>query len=158
MYADLNPDMRNSSEFHGGITNGADWYVVKGGMQDWSVFYHNDLQVTIELSNTKWPSYSDIPSYWKNNRDAMYAYVKEIHKGAGFKLGRANVSGTVSIKQTSTGKDMGSYSFSNSEFYKVLPVGEYEYTVTEKNAAPKTISVRVDEDSIRSNGNYASLK
>lgn len=158
-YAELNPDMRNSSEFHGGITNGADWYVVKGGMQDWSYFYHNDMQVTIELSTTKWPAYSDIPTFWRNNRDSMYAYMKEIHKGAGFKLGRAGVSGTVSIKQTSPmAKDMGSYAFSNSEFYKVLPVGEYEYTVTEKNGSPKTITVSVDEGSIRSNGNYSALR
>ena len=159
VYADLNPEMRNSSEFHGGITNGADWYVVKGGMQDWSYFYHNDLQVTIELSHTKYPSYSDIPGFWSSNRDSMYAYMKQVHRGAGFKLGRAAVTGTVAIKQTSpVAKDMGSYSFKNSEFYKVLPEGEYEYTVTEKNGTPKSLTVRVEENVIRSNGNYVSLK
>jgi hypothetical protein len=159
VYAELNPDMRNSSEFHGGITNGADWYVVTGGMQDWSVFFHNDMQVTIELSHTKWPSYSEIPSFWKNNRDSMYAFMKEVHRGAGFKLAGSNVSGTVAIKQLSPeAKDLGSYAFKNSEFYKVLPEGEYEYTVTEKNGSPKKITVRVEQDMIRSNGNYASLR
>lgn len=158
-YAELNPDMRASSEFSGGITNGADWYVVKGGMQDWSIFYHNDLQVTIELSHAKWPAYSDIPRHWENNRDSMYAYMKEIHRGAGFKLGRAGVSGTVAIRQTSpVTKDLGSYAFRDSEFYKVLPIGEYEYTITEKNGSPKKVTVRVEEDSVRSNGNYASLR
>ncbi len=159
VYAELNPEMRNSTEFEGGITNGADWYVVKGGMQDWSVFYHNDMQVTIELSQTKWPQYSEIAGYWKNNRDSMYAYMKQVHSGAGIKLGTAGISGTVAIRQISpVVKDLGSYSFSNSEFYKVLPEGEYEYTVTEKNKAPKKITVRVEEDSIRSNGNYVSLR
>lgn len=159
IYADLNPEMRNSSEFHGGITNGADWYVVKGGMQDWSIFYHNDLQVTIELSHTKYPSYSDIPGFWKSNRDSMYAFMKQVHRGAGFKLDRSAVSGTVAIKQTSpVAKDLGSFAFKNSEFYKVLPEGEYEYTVTEKNGSPKKITVRVEENTIRSNGNYVSLK
>lgn len=159
IYADLNPEMKNSSEFEGGITNGADWYVVKGGMQDWSVFYHNDMQVTIELSNTKWPSYSEIPTYWKNNRDSMYAYMKEVHKGAGFKLGRANVSGTVAIRQLSPmTKDIGSFAFSGSEFYKVLPEGEYEYTIVEKNQSPKKITVMVEGDSIRTNGNFVSLR
>lgn len=158
-YAELNPDMRASSEFSGGITNGADWYVVKGGMQDWSIFYHNDLQVTIELSHAKWPSYSDIPRHWENNRDSMYAYMKEIHRGAGFKLGRPGVSGTVAVRQTSpVAKDLGSYAFRESEFYKVLPIGEYEYTITEKNGSPKKVTVRVEENSIRSNGNYASLR
>ena len=158
-YADFNPEMRNSSEFSGGITNGADWYVVKGGMQDWSLFYHNDMQVTIELSNAKWPRYSDIAGYWKNNRDSMYAYMKEIHRGAGFKLGRSGASGTVAIRQVSpVAEDLGSFTFSGSEFYKVLPEGDYEFTVTEKNSVPKKLSVRVEEDSVRSNGNYVSLR
>jgi len=47
VYADLNPEMRNSSEFAGGITNGADWYVVKGGMQDWSCFLYNYMQIKL---------------------------------------------------------------------------------------------------------------
>ncbi len=159
VYAELNPEMRNSSEFEGGITNGADWYVVKGGMQDWSVFYHNDMQVTIELSQTKWPQYSEIPGYWKNNRDSMFAYMKEVHRGAGFRFPGTSASGTVAIRQTSpVVKDLGSYPFQGSEFYKVLPEGDYEFTVTEKNGAPKKITVRVEEDSIRSNGNYVSLR
>ena len=159
VYAELNPEMRNSSEFEGGITNGADWYVVKGGMQDWSVFYHNDMQVTIELSQAKWPQYSEIPGYWKNNRDSMFAYMKEVHRGAGFKLAAFNATGTVAIRQVSpVVKDLGSYPFQGSEFYKVLPEGEYEYTVTEKNGAPKKITVRVEQDAIRSNGNYVSLR
>jgi hypothetical protein len=159
VYAELNPEMRNSSEFEGGITNGSDWYVVKGGMQDWSVFYHNDLQVTIELSGVKWPKYSDIAGYWSSNRDSMYAYMKEVHRGAGFKLAGSNVSGTVSIRQVSpVAKDLGSYAFKNSEFYKVLPEGEYEYSITEKNGASKKINVRVEQDTVRSNGNYVSLR
>jgi hypothetical protein len=159
VYAQLNPEMRNSTEFHGGITDGADWYVVKGGMQDWSIFYHNDMQVTIELSNTKWPSYADIPNYWKSNHDSMFAFMKEVHRGAGVKLARAGATGTVAIKQTSpVAKDLGSYSFKNAEFYKVLPEGEYDFIVTEKNGTPKTISVRVEEDTVRSNGNYSALR
>ena len=48
--------MRNSDEFPGGVVNGYDWYEVNGGMQDWSYYWHNDLQVTIELSDMKWLS------------------------------------------------------------------------------------------------------
>lgn len=159
IYADLNPEMRSSTEFSGGITNGADWYVVKGGMQDWSAHYHNDLQVTIELSGQKWPKYSDIPGFWERNRDSMYAYLREIHRGAGFKLGRSGVSGTVEIKQTSpVRKSLGSFSFSGSEFYKVLPEGDYTFSITEKSGAKRTMSVRVEADTIAPNGNYVSLR
>jgi carboxypeptidase D len=34
VYASLNPDMNSSRRFPGGITNGAQWYVLFGGMQD----------------------------------------------------------------------------------------------------------------------------
>lgn len=158
-YAELNPEMRSSREFEGGITNGADWYVVKGGMQDWSCFFYNDLQVTIELSHTKWPSYSDIPGFYKSNRDSMVHFMKQLHRGAGFKFKRSGVAGTVVIKQISPiAKDMGSFAFNSSEFFKVMPEGEYSYAITEKNKMVKEIRVMIDKDKIFSNGNYTVIE
>ncbi len=158
-YSDLNPEMRASSEFPGGITNGAAWYIVKGGMQDWSYVWHNDLQITVELSHQKWPDYSEIPGFYKDNRDSMIYFMKEVHRGAGIKFSRANVSGTVEIKQTSPAvKSLGSFAFKGSEFYKVMPEGDYTFTVKEKNATTKRmINVRVEKNLIRSNGNYVSV-
>ena len=154
-YAELNPEMRSSTEFAGGITNGADWYLVKGGMQDWSCFFYNDLQITLEVSHSKWPNYNDIPGFYKSNRDSMLNYMSNVHRGAGIKFKRSNVSGTVVIKQLSPAtKDMGSFAFSSSEFYKVLPEGQYSYTVTEKNKAAKEITVFIERDKVASNGNY----
>ncbi|HXH29587.1 MAG TPA: M14 family zinc carboxypeptidase [Bacteriovoracaceae bacterium] len=158
VYAEANPEMTRSTEFPQGITNGAAWYVVKGGMQDWSYVWHNDLQVTVELSHEKWPSYSEIPGFYRSNRESMFNFMKEIHRGAGFSFGRRNVQGTVAIKQVSpAAKDLGSYAFNSSEFYKVLPEGDYTFTITEKNKAAKNLNVRVEKDSIRTNGNYARL-
>ena len=159
VYAELNPEMRSSREFPQGITNGADWYVVKGGMQDWSCFFYNDLQITLEVSHTKWPSYSDIPGFYVSNRDSMINYMKQVHRGAGFKIKRPNVAGTVSIKQLSPVKtDMGSYAFSSSEFYKVLPEGQYSYKLTEKNKVAQEITVFIERDKIFSNGNYTVVE
>jgi hypothetical protein len=156
-YAELNPEMIRSREFPGGITNGAAWYVVRGGMQDWSYVWHNDLQITLELSHKKWPSYSDIPRFYKDNRDSMINYMKEVHRGAGFKMKRKNVEGTVKIKQLNPAKDMGTYAFKGSEFYKVMPEGEYLFFITEKNKEAKTIEVRVEKNLITQNGNYIEL-
>lgn len=158
-YAELNPEMRSSTEFAGGITNGADWYVVKGGMQDWSCFFYNDLQITLEVSHIKYPSYSDIPGFYKSNRDSMLNFMKQVHRGAGVKFKRPNISGTVAIKQLSpVSKNLGSYAFGSSEFYKVLPDGQYSYTVTEKNKRAQEVTVFVERDKITSNGNYKVIE
>lgn len=159
VYSELNPEMYASREFKKGITNGADWYVVKGGMQDWSYFWWGDLQLTVELSHEKWPSYSEIPDFYRDNRDSMVAYMAEIHRGAGFRFEESNVSGMVEIKQTAPVKQsLGSFAFRNSEFYKVLPEGEYEFSVLEKRKAPRVLSVRVSKDDIKRNGNYQVLR
>ena len=157
-YAELNPEMRSSTEFAGGITNGADWYVVKGGMQDWSCFFYNDLQITLEVSHEKWPKYSEIPGHYKNNRDSMIHFMKQVHRGAGFKMKRSGVSGTVAVTQTSPVRiSLGSFVFRDSEFYKVLPDGQYSYVITEKNQAPKELKVSVHRDHVAANGNFVVL-
>ncbi len=157
-YSELNPEMRRSSEFEGGVTNGAAWYVVKGGMQDWSYIWHNDLQITIELSHAKWPRFSEIPGFYASNRDSMVWYMKQIHQGAGFKFARGNVEGAVVIKQTSpVSKDLGSFAFNRSEFYKVLPEGSYTLSIKEKSGASQLINMKVESGKVRGNGNYQAL-
>ena len=156
-YASFNPEMRSSREFDDGVTNGADWYVLKGGMQDWSYYFHNDLQITIELSDKKWPSYRNIPGFYKSNKDSMLNYLESVHQGAGFKLEKSK-TGRVEITQlNSDGSrfDRGSYGFSRGEFYKVLPAGRYEYKV-EANNKSFTFETIVDE-SINENGNYQKI-
>jgi hypothetical protein len=79
-YSWYNQPMWNGSFPHG-ITNGADWYVIYGGMQDWNYVWLGDNEVTIELSNTKWPNYSRIPELWEDNRISMLAYMNLCHEG-----------------------------------------------------------------------------
>jgi carboxypeptidase D len=81
VYSSLNPPMYNSSWFPNGITNGIAWYLVYGGMQDWNYVWMGCNDVTIELGSNKWPSWSQIPAYWDDNRDAMLAYMAECLKG-----------------------------------------------------------------------------
>ena len=77
-YAKNAPYIAASTEFENGITNGFAWYEVNGGMQDWSIFWRKDLQLTIELSDTKWPDYSTIDYYYQQNRPAMIRFIERI--------------------------------------------------------------------------------
>ena len=52
-------------KFNKGITNGAAWYVIEGGMQDWTYAYTSDMEVTIE-------------SYWDDNKGALLAFMTQV--------------------------------------------------------------------------------
>ncbi len=151
-YATTNKPMVNSREFTGGITNGADWYIVRGGMQDWSYTWFNDLQLTVELSDAKWPNDSQIPQFYKDNHDSLFYLMNQVHRGAGFTLSKKNISGSVKVVQTSPDSiDLGSYAFSDSEFYKVLPAGTYEFTVNPNGGETEVITTDVSAKSLVKN-------
>ncbi|NOT80061.1 MAG: DUF2817 domain-containing protein [Bacteriovoracaceae bacterium] len=77
-YAGLTPYIAMSSTFKNGITNGYAWYEVNGGMQDWSLYYKKDLQLTIELSNPKWPEYDKIDFYYQENKIALLNLIQRV--------------------------------------------------------------------------------
>ncbi|MFT6070833.1 MAG: hypothetical protein ACJAT2_000606 [Bacteriovoracaceae bacterium] len=162
-YAFEVPEMRNSSRFQDGIVNGFRWYHVDGGMQDWTYFYYNDLQVTIELSDHKWPNYSEIPSFYEDNRASLIKYLSRVHQGAGFYFPEAKkAKGKVEIKKlkslpTDTITSVGTYPFSDGEFYKVLPEGDYQYKIILDNGQIKTMKAKVQFKADLTNGNYLAL-
>ena len=75
-YAGLTPYINASTAFNNGITNGYNWYEVNGGMQDWSIYYRKDLQLTVEVSNIKWPEYSKVDYYYLQNKAALLRFIE----------------------------------------------------------------------------------
>ncbi len=80
-YAMHNPPMYASTTFPNGITNGSEWYSITGSMMDWHYRFIGTPEVTLELSNTKWPSSSLLPQFWNDNRNSMFAYAETAHMG-----------------------------------------------------------------------------
>ena len=64
-----------------GITNGADWYTIGGGRQDYMNGYRQCREVTVECSNTKNPSASQLPNFWNYNHNAMLALLEQCLNG-----------------------------------------------------------------------------
>lgn len=79
-YSRHNPPMWNSLTFTHGITNGADWYVIYGGLQDWTYRFTGGNEVTIELANSTPPA-SQLETYWSNNRESMLSYIETAFVG-----------------------------------------------------------------------------
>jgi hypothetical protein len=158
-YASYVPEMRDSNSFADGITNGADWYSIDGGMQDWSYYWHGDLQVTVELSMRKWPSFETIDHYYQENRFSLQRYIERVHQGAGFYISdNKDSEGTVEIFKIN-GDFLGEYGFTHSEFYKVLEAGDYLFKVKTKGKINKEFDITVSDglDNISNNGNYLKI-
>ena len=67
--------------FSAGISNGAEWYLVDNGMQDFNYLFSNCLELTAELSCWKRPPTSNLQSEWENNLDSMLAVLESVHTG-----------------------------------------------------------------------------
>ena len=62
------PCQPGGEQFVNGITNGADWYEVTGGMQDFNYLFSNAFELTIELSCCKYPLEDSLPVQWNKNK------------------------------------------------------------------------------------------
>ena len=84
-YTLKNKTMYNGGFDHG-LTYGYEWYEVNGGMQDWATYYRQSIQATVELSGAKYPSASELPGYWNENKDAFLEHITSGLKGLHFEV------------------------------------------------------------------------
>ncbi len=82
-YADLCHVQSSSymTDYNNGITNGAQWYMIGGGRQDYMNGYAQCRELTIECSNTKCPSATQMPSFWNINKNSIFAFVNQCLNG-----------------------------------------------------------------------------
>ncbi|KAG8450429.1 hypothetical protein GDO86_002911 [Hymenochirus boettgeri] len=130
--------------FPQGITNGANWYNVPGGMQDWNYLNTNCFEVTIELGCIKYPFAKELPAYWESNRLSLLEFIKQVHRGIkGFVLdatdGRGILNATISIADI----DHPVTSYKAGDFWRLLVPGTYKVTASARGYIPisKTINV-----------------
>lgn len=127
--------------FPQGITNGAQWYVVTGSLQDWVYDQTDCFDVTTELYNIKWPNASVIPTLWENNRESVMHYTKAARYGInGVVTGSDTglpLDATVTVsgiaKSTSTDPEHGDY-------YKLLHTGTFDVTFEAEGYITRTIT------------------
>ncbi|KAL4436066.1 hypothetical protein ABPG77_005514 [Micractinium sp. CCAP 211/92] len=160
LYASTHQTMAlaNNTEFpHGGTTNGAAWYPIYGSMQDWNYIKARCMELTLELSPSKWPDEKGLPLLWENNRDALLAFplaaayggvwgtVREQGKLRGQKglelppLGGANITVVGNNMSVLTREGLGDY-------YRPLAPGRYTVQVTKEGYEPFTVNLTVPTD------------
>ncbi len=64
-----------------GITNGAKWYSVAGGMQDYNYLHSNCFEITVEMACCKFPPGSSLPRLWEDHRNALIKFLSMAQMG-----------------------------------------------------------------------------
>ncbi|XP_064099961.1 carboxypeptidase D-like isoform X2 [Macrobrachium nipponense] len=135
----------NSPEvvFDDGITNGAVWYSVSGGMQDWNYLNTNCFEITVEMSCNKYPRSSELPHYWNENKQSLLSYVEQVHTGVkGFVVDENNnpiSNATINIQ----GINHEIISASDGDYWRLLVPGTHVLTVYADGYKPSTQTVEV---------------
>jgi hypothetical protein len=134
----------------GGLTNGAAWYSVEGGMQDFNYLSSNDFEITLELGCEKYPKADKLAQEWENNKDALINFIWQSHIGVkgevkdgitGRPLPNAVIStrNVTRINSTHARNDVVKHDITSAhggDYWRLLTPGEYEITATVKNYEP----------------------
>lgn len=70
--------LRNDEIFSNGTVNGAAWYPVYGGMQDWNYVFADCFEITLELSCNKYPPANLLSSYWLLNKESLLTFIQQV--------------------------------------------------------------------------------
>lgn len=129
-------EMTGEGDFYkrGGITNGAQWYSVKGGMQDFNYLSSNCFEITLELGCEKFPEGSDLPKYWQDNKKALIEFIWMSHTGIkGRVLNERQepiAKAVIHVMNVSNDKDINHEitSVHDGDYWRLLVDGVYEVT------------------------------
>ncbi|KAI6220319.1 Carboxypeptidase D [Aphelenchoides besseyi] len=136
----------DGDNFAHGITNGAGWYHLSGGMQDWQYEHSNCMEITIEMGCFKFPTDEMIPRLWSEHKYSLLSYMELVHQGVkGIVSGPSGeplANATVYIVEGGTGKNVTTTAL--GEFWRVLAPGDYKLQVTHEFYTAATIEVKIE--------------
>ncbi|KAM7277643.1 hypothetical protein ACFE04_004777 [Oxalis oulophora] len=151
VYSRAHHNMSLSKEFRGGITNGAAWYPIYGAMQDWNYIYGGCFELTLEISDNKWPSSDELPTLWEYNKWSMLNLVASLVKtgvhGRIFSSdGGKPLPGSIMIKGINYTIKAGQ---EFADYHRPLAPGEtYEVIGSMPGYKPKTTRISLGEEAM----------
>jgi len=145
------PGCEGDDDFYkqGGTTNGAAWYSVAGGMQDFNYLSTNCFEITLELGCIKFPKDSALPKEWADNKKALYDYMWQTHIGVkGFVMDAQNQPishAFISVKNVTSGKEVrhNVSSVHDGDYWRLLTNGVYDVTASAPGFESVTHRVQV---------------
>ena len=134
----LGSGLCDQDNFADGVTNGAEWYVVKGGMQDFNYLFSNCMEITVELSCCKYPMENTLQGHWEDNKEALLTYVEAVQAGlrgivrdaGGEPVANANIEVASMTMFTLAGIEKNVTTSFRGEYWRLLAPGKYWQVLT----------------------------
>ncbi|KAK6727115.1 hypothetical protein RB195_005049 [Necator americanus] len=134
--------------FLNGITNGADWYHLAGGMQDWQYINTNSFEITVEMGCFKFPTNDMLAKMWEEHKYSLLSYLEMANRGVrGLILdskGNTVPNATVAVEQ---GKAITTTAA--GEYWRMLPPGKHKLRVEAPGLEADVAVVTVGNDIIQ---------
>tara|TARA_Y100000385_G_scaffold13065_1_gene13315 strand:+ start:3277 stop:4827 length:1551 start_codon:yes stop_codon:yes gene_type:complete len=116
------------TSFNDGITNGADWYEIHGGRQDFMNYFNYCREFTLEMSNDKIPNPSYLPDIWDANAASLVNYVEQSLFGL-----RGLITDSITGFPLKARVEILAHDTDSSHVYSNLPVGNYHRYLAQGN-------------------------
>ena len=137
------------SDYNNGITNGAQWYMIGGGRQDYMNGYAQCRELTIECSNTKLPSGNQLPNFWNYNKSSIFLFMNQCLYGIHGVVTDSITGEPLEATITISGHD-DQYSIVEShmpvgDFHRPIKGGTWTVIVSKDGYCPKIMDVTVND-------------
>ena len=150
-YADLcqahNPNYMTDQ--NNGITNGAQWYMIGGGRQDYMNGYAQCRELTIECSTPKLPNGNQLPTYWTYNKEGIFAYMNQclygIHGTVTDAATGQPLEATITIASHDDNYSIVESHLPYGDYHRPIKNGTYDVTYTSRGYYPQTITITVED-------------
>jgi len=134
----LNNRKCGEDQFDDGITNGAEWYNVPGGMQDFNYLHGECMEITLELTCCKYPFASELENEWNKNKMSLIRFVQLANRGVRGQVVDANNNPLDDVTIQVGGIEYNVTTDVTGNFFRML-VGGKDYDVTYKKKGYKTV-------------------
>lgn len=135
------------TDYNNGVTNGAQWYMIGGGRQDYMNAYAQCRELTIECSNTKLPSASQLPTFWNYNKNSIFAFMNQCRYGIHGTVTDKDSGEPLEANVTISGHDDQYSSVSShqpdGDYHRPIKAGTYTLTFTANGYYPHQETVTV---------------
>jgi hypothetical protein len=130
--------------FDNGLTNGFEWFEVRGGRQDYMIYNFGGREFTLELSNRKLLDSEDLPDIWEYNFRSMLNYLEEADKGLRGIITDSETGEPIEAEVFIEGHDELNSQVNSSlpfgGYFRYLAEGDYEVTYSSEDYKSETIS------------------